>query len=182
MPQNPTEVKAGKVQGLGWLWVAVIVIIVAGILFIFQKKAPAQPTSNQTAPTVTMKDIPVTPSFTSKPKSINAGTIFGVDWKIDAAEQTLGSETAVRWDFTSHPGTIGLDVTPEKSNYPNSTQAYAAGNFVIPGTFEDNIRTISTDAGKILYMRIVVTVAGKNYWSDEIAVSIDAVKTMQGGS
>lgn len=186
-PQTPSTPPAGKAQGLGWIWVAVIVVIVAGILYITQKKAPAgEEQAQEETPSEEMpaevKDIPVTPAFVSPPQSISAGTIFGIDWKVDAEEQTYASHIAVHWDTVSHPGDYGLEITPTLSGYANFTKAYASGTYAVPGTFEDNIKLDDSDAGKVLYLRAHAVVAGKNYWSDEITIPVRAIGSVGGGS
>ncbi len=193
MPQNPPEMhtpptapSAQKATGLGWVWVAVIVIIVAGILYVTQKKAPSQSDANdeqaegQVMPNV--KDIPVTPSMANKPKSVPAGSIFGLDWSVAAAEQTFASETGIAWDTTSHKGAFGIGVAPANAGYPNVSTGHSGGYFGVPGDFEDNIKLATTDAEKALYLRVFATVAGKTYWSEEISIPIRAVGAMNGGS
>ena len=191
MPQNqpfstaPTETT--KKTPAGWVWVAGIVIVVAAVLYVTQKTAPSgenEQTNNteeieNSAPTIV--DVPATVTFSFKPTSLPAGTIFGVDWQVETSEQTFAIKTGVYWDTVSHPGTFGTDITPEIADYPNLTSAYEAGYFALPGGFEDNIKLSAGEAGNVLYMRAYVWLADKHYWSEEMAVPIKVPGT-GGGS
>lgn len=184
MPQNqpfsalPTG--TAKKTPAGWVWVAGIVIVVAAVLFVTQKTAPSGDNQDvasdedaavaDNAPTIV--DVPAVVTFDFRPTSVPAGTIFGVDWKVETPEQTFAIQTAVYWDRTSHPGNFGTDVTPKTAGYSESTTGYEAGYFALPGSFEDNIKLSPGDANEVLYMRAYVSLAGKHYWSDEMAVPV----------
>ena len=167
------------------MWVAAIVIIVAGILYLTQKQAPAGENdqdanmATNTAPTVV--DVPATVSFSYEPTSVPVGAIFGVDWQVETSEQTYATETAIYWDMSSHPGDFDTSTAPSAAGYKNHTTTYSTGYFALPGPFEDNIKTDDGDAGKVLYMRAYVALAGKHYWSKEIAVPVKA-RSAGGGS
>lgn len=168
--QKPTE-SAKKTQGLGWIWVAAIVIVVAGVLFITQKKAPnneANTTNEAVAPEV--KDIPVTVVLGSVPKSVPTGSVFGLDWKVDASEQTFVSVTGLAWDSVSHSGDLGTDVTPSKAGYPELSHAYDGVLTAVPGSFEDNLKLPLTTEPGAMYLRVFATVADKTYWSQEYII------------
>ncbi|MEK7105423.1 MAG: hypothetical protein AAB865_01935 [Patescibacteria group bacterium] len=182
MAPNSTP-ETPKQKGAGWLWVALIVIVVAGVLYLTQQKAPSDSESTNTATeTPEVKDIPVTPSLVNKPTGVPAGSLFGLEWKVDAAEQTFASETGLAWDMTSHPGPISTDVAPNASAYPNTTKGYQNGLFEVPGSFEDNLKLEESAGGQAMYLRVFATVAGHTYWSDEISIGVKVKNATGGGS
>ena len=113
----------------------------------------------------------------SVPKSITAGTIFGIDWDIQAEEQTAVEHTVIHWDTTSRPGEFGLDVDDEASGYSQKTVAFDIGSFLVPAGFEDNIKIEDALTGQVIYLRAHAVLLGKNYWSDEVAIPIKAFPT-----
>ncbi len=186
MTEQKPSVTAEKTRGLGWVWVAAIVIVVAGVLYLTQRKAPGNDEASSNTNEVTspvVKDIPVTPTLGSMPKSVPTGALFGLDWKVDATEQTFASATGLVWDDTSHTGTLGTEVTPDASGYPYTTTAFTNGLTAVPGTFEDNMKLQGKGAAGAMYLRVYATVAGKTYWSQEYVIPTKAEHgSTEGGS
>lgn len=168
----------------GWVWLAVIVIIVAGVLYLTQSRAPqeAEEEVEEEEPQIVVKDVPLTVTLVDAPESVVAGTIFGVEWNVDAPEATAVSHTAVHYDTVAHPGQFDQGVTPDGSGYAKFTKTYASGLYPVPFQFEDNIKVDDDSAGQVLYLRAHATVAGKNYWSEEVMVPIKALGETGSGS
>ncbi len=175
MDETKQEGKKGGTPG--WVWLSLVIIVVAGILFITQKQATApSDETKQEQPTPGAVDVPLTVTLTGAPKSIVAGTIFGVDWNV-ASEATILTSTAIWWDTTSHPGDFGTEVDGTTAGYAHSTEAYKKGSFAVPADFEDNIKAGDDLVGQIIYLRAHAVVLGKNYWSAEVAVPVKAYPT-----
>lgn len=183
MPQNPPQTPIApqkRPTPPGWAIVAGIVIIVAAILFLTQKTAPSgvneatndeeSAVNDESAPTIV--DVPATVSFSFVPSSVPQAGLFGIDWQVETAEQTFATKTAIYWDTSSHPGAFGVDVDPVDSEYDYDTTAYSAGYFALPGSFEDNIKLTGNEGVSVIYMRAYVALAGKHYWSEEVAVPV----------
>lgn len=169
--------KPQKSFSMGWLWVVVIVIVVAFILFLTQQRAPSGEEEQgdvEEEVVIEVKDVPATVTFSSIPSSATAGTLFGIDWEVQADEETGTSHTAVYWGSVSHPGVFGTEVTGEASGYEQFTTAYADELNAVPGSFEDNIRVPDDAANTAIYLRAVAVIAGKSYWSEEISLPVKA--------
>ncbi len=91
-----------------------------------------------------------------------------VTWNIKSPVMKI-LHTAVHYDYTSHSGMLGKDVTPEQAGYPMLTTEFASGNFTIPRTFQGQILP---DKEGMLYLRAHAIVDGKNYWTEEKTVEI----------
>lgn len=101
-----------------------------------------------------------------------------VTWNIKSPVMKI-LHTAVHYDYTSHPGILGKDVTPEQAGYPMLTTEFASGNFTIPRTFQAQILP---DKEGMLYMRAHAIVDGKNYWTEERTVEIKSRINNSGSS
>ena len=193
-PQGGSS-KTPEKQPMGWAWLIVVVIIVAGVLFVLQQRSPEgdAPKGEEVADVVEDKmedgetdpstveaiDIPLVVTRPETPENLVEGSIFGLDWEIQADDLTKVTHTAVHWSTTSHPGDLGTDVGPDASGYEELTEAFVAGEFVVPNTFEDNISLSEGNAGKTLYLRAHAILLDKNYWSDEIAVPVVTIEEFQ---
>ena len=99
-------------------------------------------------------------------RGLNDGRVnqsLQVTWNIKSPVMKI-LHTAVHYDYTSHPGTLGKDVTPEQAGYPMLTTEFAAGNFTVPRTFQAQILP---DKEGTLYLRAHALINGRNYWTEE---------------
>ena len=99
-------------------------------------------------------------------RGLNDGRVnqsLQVTWNIKSPVMKI-LHTAVHYDYTSHPGTLGKDVTPEQAGYPMLTTEFAAGNFTVPRTFQAQILP---DKEGTLHLRAHTLINGGNYWTEE---------------
>lgn len=102
------------------------------------------------------------------PSNAKLGEQVMITWKVEG-EQKKASHTAIHYDYKTHAGNYGKDISAEKSGYPKLTQNYASGNYDIPGTFSD---TITLDKEGVLYYRTHILIEGKNYWTPEKSILV----------
>ncbi len=101
-----------------------------------------------------------------------------VTWNIKSPLMKI-LHTAVHYDYASHPGILGKDVTPEQAGYPTLTTEFASGNFTVPRAFQAQILP---DKEGMLYLRAHAIVDGKHYWTEERTAEIKSRINNSGSS
>lgn len=99
-----------------------------------------------------------------------------VTWRVKSSSRMQATHTAVHYDYSSHPGTLGSDAGPAASGYPFLTPEFASGNFTVSNTF---VGSIAPDREGTLYMRAHTVINGKNYWTEEKQVEVRARQQRQ---
>jgi len=148
-----------KKPHLGWLWVIVLVIIAAAILFLTQQQAPDSGKAHITSSTQVLKS----------PTTVSVGEDFYVSWLVDGPEETAATHSAVHYgpeSMMDNPGNVG----PAETVYPSFIPNFTDGEYSIPNNFQGLI-TAPNEPGK-LYLRSHAVIDGKNYWSDESTIII----------
>lgn len=97
------------------------------------------------------------------------GKELRITWRINNIEETTINHTAVHYDYESHPGDLGIDVTPAESGYPFLTPTHAQAESKIPATFSD---AFIPDRAGIIYLRAHFILDSKQYWTDEVSIEI----------
>lgn len=150
----------------------IAIILVSGCT---QSGEPVQnntPTQVNEAPKV---PIPPTPPaeekvvyFVSAPESAIIGDFANITWAVGGEDEKT-QHTAIHYDYKSHPGKFGTNVTVKSSGYTKLTPDYANGSYDLPKTFSAKIQLIQTGA---LYYRAQVILGNKNYWTEERNITI----------
>ena len=157
------------------LVIPVIIVVLAAVAFIASQPAPVAPVSPPTQPPATPPATEaVAVAVTSAPITVETGKAFQVSWTVNGTGTVTHS--AVHYDYSSHPGTFGTDVAPAASGYPYFPKDYAAINMSAPASFTVSITPNVTGA---LYFRAHAIVDGKQYWTDEMALTVTVAPAVQ---
>ncbi|MBI2579055.1 MAG: hypothetical protein HYW26_05065 [Candidatus Aenigmarchaeota archaeon] len=113
------------------------------------------------------------------PESATAGKDFQVVWKVKTEVPATITHTAVHYDYASHPGVFGTDVSAAESGYVSLTQEYAKGSFRVPNTFTSSI---TPPREGIIYLRAHALINGKNYWTGQKRAEVRAGQSQQANS
>jgi hypothetical protein len=113
------------------------------------------------------------------PESVSVGGKIAIKWRVNSDIPFAINHTAIHFSYSPHPGDLGLDAGPAASGYTEIAGNFASGSFSIPANFEAEI--IPSLSGTI-YFRAHAIVAGKNYWTEEQQVQVEAIEAPAGAS
>lgn len=116
------------------------------------------------------QESPRSVEITSYPKVIKAGEIGNFVWQVDSAPDLSTSYTAIYWGYESSPSALTKSDSPLAVGYPHLTQDYTSGRFLLPGTFDHNIRL--DKPGKVFF-RAYARVGGEHLWSAEGSLIVE---------
>ena len=148
------------------------ILIIVAILALFLTACPAPVDVAEPeviAPEPVVEVIP-TITLVSVPTKVKADERIAVDWKLDSVSPLTAVHTAVHYDVESRSGVMGTEVGPADSGYPSLTREFASGEFGVPGDFSTSFAVPEADT---VYLRAHAIIDGKNYWTDEVAVTIE---------
>jgi|GEM_PF-1208877 len=106
--------------------------------------------------------------FASAPESAIIGDFANITWAVGGGNENT-AHTAIHYDYKSHPGKFGTNVTVKASGYEKLTPDYANGSYNVPRTFNSKIQLIQTG---VLYYRAHTLIGDKNYWTEERNITI----------
>ena len=146
------------------------ILIVAAVLVsgCVQNNGPAQ---NDTPAQVPDKPVQTPPTpveekvvyFVNAPENAIIGDFANITWAVDGADEKT-QHTAIHYDYASHPGKLGTDVTVNASGYEKLTPEFANKSYNLPKTFSAKIQLTQTGT---LYYRAHAVIDDKNYWTEE---------------
>ncbi len=116
-------------------------------------------------------ETPITITVTDAPSDAIVDETFSITWRIESETKTI-PHTAVHYDYSSHAGSFGTDVTPGASGYTELTPDFAQGSFDIPNTFTVSITPTRSDESGMLYFRTHAIIDGMQYWTDERSIPL----------
>ncbi len=125
-----------------------------------------RPTTTTTQAPITIKEPKI--ELTSIPAEGRVGMEITLKWRVSGTG-LRAVHTAIHYGAESRPGMLGLDAGPGAAGYPSLTTEFASGDFVLPRDFT---ATITPTATGMIYLRAHAIIDGKNFWTDERAVSI----------
>jgi len=141
-----------------WIGGVIVVVLIALIAWGGTREVPQQPTVGTS--------VAVSPP----PASARAGAPTPIAWEVRASAGAVTTHTAVHWGPASNPGSLGTDVTPAASGYPNILPDYASESFALPRSFTGAI--VFPTAGTAFY-RAHAIIGGLHYWSPEYAIRVE---------
>lgn len=152
------------------------VLLVAAILVsgCVQNNEPAQNDNSSQIPEAPKVQTPATPVeekvvyFVSAPENAIIGDFVNVTWAVAGVDEKT-QHTAIHYDYTSHPGKLGTNVTVKASGYEKLTPEFANKSYNLPKTFSAKIQLMQTGT---LYYRAHAVIGDKNYWTDERNITI----------
>ncbi|MBU4245873.1 MAG: hypothetical protein KKE71_02420, partial [Nanoarchaeota archaeon] len=112
--------------------------------------------------------------FVSAPENALIGNFANITWAVAGVDEKT-QHTAIHYDYKSHPGKFGTNVSAKASGYEKLTPEFANRSYDLPKTFSANIQLIQTGT---LYYRAHTIIGEKNYWTEERNVTI-APKTAE---
>lgn len=157
--KHRAQVDMFKVAFAGGL--ALLVILVAVFLFISsqpdEKPGPLEKK-------ITLVEI------ATLPQKVTPGQTFTVAWKVMSTSPLKIMNTAAY--FWKQPsGNPGLTTAPENTSFESYTPNYLNMESQVPGTFSAELTAPDTP-GRI-FVRAHAEYLGKNYWSDEQAITVE---------
>ena len=164
--QAPNPAKGGKEW---WIWVVIIVLVVAAALYFIQERTPEDVTDD--GKTVEQVDVPLSVTPASTLEAVPEGSIFGMDWEVEAEMETIVDETTVFWALESVE--VGEGVSPEDAGYEDRAVGFFSEP--VPAMFEENIQSPKGIIGETIYMRTYARIGENHYWGDEVEVRIKEV-------
>jgi hypothetical protein len=106
----------------------------------------------------------------SAPASGIVDSSLTINWQVVGEQKTI-SQTAVYYDYVSHTGNFGQNVSPLLSGYLKFTDADNQGEIKVPGSF--SAKVLPSQPG-ILYYRAMAKIDDKYYWTPEYTIAISA--------
>lgn len=150
---------------------SLLIILTILAVFLAACAAPTpEPVAEPPAPEPVVEVIP-TIALVSVPTSVIEDESIIVDWNIASDSSLTAVHTAIHYGVESRAGVMGTEVGPQDSGYASLTREFASGEFAVPGDFSTSF-AVPEGAGTV-YLRAHAIVDGKNYWTDEVAVTIE---------
>lgn len=144
------------------LYILLGLVSFLGLVFFNYLKAQEAMKSRQ--------ESPLSVEITSYPKVIRAGEIGNFVWRVVSAPDLSTSHTAIYWGYESSPSALTKSDSPQAVGYPDFTPDYTSGLFLLPGTFDHNIRL--DKPGKVFF-RAYARVGGEHLWSAEGSLIVE---------
>lgn len=149
----------------------IAVVLISGCT---QSGEPARNNTPAQVPEAPKVQMPATPVeekivyFVSAPESAIIGDFANITWAVGGGDGKT-QHTAIYYDYISHPGKFGTNVTQKSGGYAKLTPDYANGSYDLPNIFSAKIQLIQTGT---LYYRAHVILDNKDYWTNERNLTI----------